>query len=206
MTPDSLPSDDLTDTQARIVQAALELFAEHSYEAATTQAIAKRAGVTERTLFRHFGSKENLFSKTLYPALLKLLEPIAIERLRRVFAERASFPELIRAAVADRLKFATAHPTIVKMVAQEMLLRPAFREAVAGFFDAQMRPSVAEAFARARQNGEMRDVSDATALRTIVSLIGGYIFTRLLFTAERPHDDARDIDELTALILGALRA
>ncbi|HEY9723247.1 MAG TPA: helix-turn-helix domain-containing protein, partial [Oscillatoriaceae cyanobacterium] len=54
MTPDSPPSDDLTGTQARIVQAALELFAEHSYEAATTQAIARRAGVTERTLFRHF--------------------------------------------------------------------------------------------------------------------------------------------------------
>ncbi|HEY9722997.1 MAG TPA: hypothetical protein V6D47_13375, partial [Oscillatoriaceae cyanobacterium] len=132
--------------------------------------------------------------------------PLAIERLRRVFAERASFPDTIRAAVTDRVRFATTHPTIVKMVAQEMLLRPAFRVAVADFFDAQMRPSVAEAFARARQNGEMRDVSDATALRTIVSLIGGYIFTRLLFSPEGPRDEAQDIDELTRLILGALGA
>jgi AcrR family transcriptional regulator len=40
----------------------MELFAEHGYESTTARQIAERAGLTERTFFRHFGDKrEALF-------------------------------------------------------------------------------------------------------------------------------------------------
>jgi AcrR family transcriptional regulator len=46
----------------RLRQAALELFQERGYDATTTAEIAARAGVTERTFFRHFPDKrEALF-------------------------------------------------------------------------------------------------------------------------------------------------
>jgi AcrR family transcriptional regulator len=49
-------------TRARILQAAAQIFAEQGYARATTRALAEAAGVNEVTLFRHFGSKENLFA------------------------------------------------------------------------------------------------------------------------------------------------
>lgn len=42
--------------QRRLFQAALELLAERGYRGATTREIARRAGVSEVTLFRRFGS------------------------------------------------------------------------------------------------------------------------------------------------------
>lgn len=54
------PSTNTEDTRSRIIQAAIELFSERGYSGATTRAIAERAGVNEVTLFRHFGTKENL--------------------------------------------------------------------------------------------------------------------------------------------------
>ncbi|HDD62132.1 MAG TPA: TetR/AcrR family transcriptional regulator [Chloroflexi bacterium] len=48
------------DTRGRIMQAASDLFANKGYAGTTTRAIAETAGVNEVTLFRHFGSKENL--------------------------------------------------------------------------------------------------------------------------------------------------
>ena len=46
----------------RLQQATLELFRERGYDATTTAEIAARAGVTERTFFRHFPDKrEALF-------------------------------------------------------------------------------------------------------------------------------------------------
>jgi len=50
------------DARRRLQQAALELFRERGYDATTTVEIATRAGVTERTFFRHFPDKrEALF-------------------------------------------------------------------------------------------------------------------------------------------------
>ena len=40
--------------------AALDLYAEQGYEATTTAQIAERAGVTERTYFRHFADKREV--------------------------------------------------------------------------------------------------------------------------------------------------
>jgi AcrR family transcriptional regulator len=56
------------DARGRMMRAALELFAERGYEQTTAGEIAERAGVTERTFFRHFTDKrEVLFdgAKTL---------------------------------------------------------------------------------------------------------------------------------------------
>ena len=44
----------------RLQQAALELFSERGYEQTTTFEIAARAGVTERTFFRHFPDKREV--------------------------------------------------------------------------------------------------------------------------------------------------
>src|ERR1700757_1597502 len=49
--------------RGRLEQAALELYVERGYEHTTVAEIAERAGLTERTFFRHFADKrEVLFS------------------------------------------------------------------------------------------------------------------------------------------------
>lgn len=44
----------------RLMLAAINLIAEKGYNGVTTQEIATAAGLSEKTLFRHFGSKRNL--------------------------------------------------------------------------------------------------------------------------------------------------
>ena len=48
------------DSRARLAQAALELFAERGFEQTTVAEIAERAGLTERTFFRHFADKREV--------------------------------------------------------------------------------------------------------------------------------------------------
>ena len=52
-------------TKERIIQAAIDLFHERGYQAATTKAISERAGINEVTLFRHFGNKEGLMKAVI---------------------------------------------------------------------------------------------------------------------------------------------
>ena len=48
------------DVRTRLQVAALELFSERSYDRTTAAEIAARAGVTERTFFRHFPDKQEV--------------------------------------------------------------------------------------------------------------------------------------------------
>jgi len=48
------------DARGRLEQAALELYAERGFDATTVAEIAERAGLTERTFFRHFADKREV--------------------------------------------------------------------------------------------------------------------------------------------------
>jgi AcrR family transcriptional regulator len=65
------------DARGRLAQAALELYRDKGFDATTVAEIAERAGLTERTFFRHFADKrEVLFagSETLQEALVSAME------------------------------------------------------------------------------------------------------------------------------------
>ena len=68
----------MTDKKEKILNAALELFAKEGFSATSTSKIAKRAGVSEGLIFRHFENKEGLLQ-----AILKEGE----ERAKEVFSE-----------------------------------------------------------------------------------------------------------------------
>jgi AcrR family transcriptional regulator len=79
------------DAQGRMIRAAIELFGERGFEQTTAGDIAERAGVTERTFFRHFADKrEVLFDgsetmqRTTYEAILAA--PAALSPLDKALA------------------------------------------------------------------------------------------------------------------------
>ncbi|WP_456845800.1 TetR/AcrR family transcriptional regulator [Cellulomonas sp. P5_C6] len=57
-------------TRARLLAAAFDLFGEQGYDATTVAQIASRAGVTEMTFYRHFGSKDRLVVEDPYDPLI----------------------------------------------------------------------------------------------------------------------------------------
>jgi AcrR family transcriptional regulator len=66
------------DTRRRILEAAADVFTKSGYARATTKNIAKAAGVSEVTLFRHFESKETLMNEAMdaygSPFLVRAIE------------------------------------------------------------------------------------------------------------------------------------
>lgn len=55
----------MTEKQETILSVALELFATEGFNAVSTSAIAKKAGVSEGLIFRHFGNKDGLLEAIL---------------------------------------------------------------------------------------------------------------------------------------------
>jgi AcrR family transcriptional regulator len=72
----------MTDKQKNILEAALQLFAKEGYNGTATSKIAKKAGVSEGLIFRHFGNKAGLLD-----AIMKLGKERAMERYAVVLEE-----------------------------------------------------------------------------------------------------------------------
>lgn len=53
------------ETSEKIIDAAIELFSKNGYDGVTTEKIATEAGFSEKTLFRHFKSKQNLLEQAI---------------------------------------------------------------------------------------------------------------------------------------------
>lgn len=68
----------MTEKQEKILFTALELFATVGYHATSTSKIARKAGVSEALIFRHFENKDGL---------LQAILNIAEERTKLVFAD-----------------------------------------------------------------------------------------------------------------------
>jgi AcrR family transcriptional regulator len=60
--------------RARILKAAHELFTQKGYQSTTTKEISIRAGVAEPTVFRHFGSKAEVFEASILEPFTAFVE------------------------------------------------------------------------------------------------------------------------------------
>ena len=75
-----------TEKEAAILAAATSLFGAKGYRGARTADIAARAGVTERTLFRYFPSKDQLYRRVMFPAVLAATMPRELTETGKLFA------------------------------------------------------------------------------------------------------------------------
>jgi AcrR family transcriptional regulator len=58
--------------EARVRDAALDLFLEHGFDGTTMDAVAASAGVTKRTLYAKYADKQALFTAVVVPALASM--------------------------------------------------------------------------------------------------------------------------------------
>jgi AcrR family transcriptional regulator len=79
--------------RGRLRQAALELYGEHGFDQTTVAQIAERAGLTERTFYRHFTDKrEVVFSGEVQKVLVRTLAdaPASMTAIEAVTAALAA--------------------------------------------------------------------------------------------------------------------
>jgi AcrR family transcriptional regulator len=85
------------DTRRRILDTAIEVFAAIGYEAASTRALAERAGVNLPAIPYYFGSKEGLYRAAIEHIVREIDERMApvAERVEAALADEPSRQELL---------------------------------------------------------------------------------------------------------------
>lgn len=145
-------------TKQNLLEAALKLVSEKGYLGATTREIAQEAGVTELTLFRHFGSKEQLFEEllkncTFLPKLKELLPGL----------EGLAYTEALEVIATRFLLALKERKAMVKIMYSEVTIYPEKIRYLYNRFVDEMRSTLAGFFELMQKRGIVREFPPETA-------------------------------------------
>jgi AcrR family transcriptional regulator len=178
------PRDPRTDEA--ILRAALELFTEHGHAGTSIEAIARRAGVGKLTVYRRWGSKDELIAAAVESARGEIPNPGTDDLDGMSYAE-------ISQVIVDALPVSArtlAEPGYRAMLAQVFGSSVTHPGLMAAFWQNHILPrrrTVHLALSRAVEEGELPPETDIEAL---IDMTVGAVLYRLL------RSDPPDADEL----------
>src|SRR3954463_16667907 len=161
-----------TAKEAAILVAATEIFGAKGFRDARTADIAQSAGVTERTLFRYFPTKEQLYQRVMFPAVLAAIMPRELTETGKLFATDAeSFPDWHRRVLKLRIDAARAAAPQFRLVLATLLNDEAVRKRVIEIWKKNLWQHAVDTVRRYQKRGKLRtDLRPEAMARGIISL------------------------------------
>lgn len=187
--------------RARVVEAARELFTERGYQGTTTKEIALRAGVSEPTLFKYFGSKANLFEVIVAEPLQDWASSLS------TYWQDLPLEQIIERYMGELYDVVYGHRALLRPLMAASLDSGRSLEEVAKRVSSEFAEGLATIVAAGRDLAKDRDlprIDYASALSIEISMILGTVLLEdWVFPAgaARPGRD-RLIGEMTRLLTG----
>src|ERR1700761_5595936 len=100
------------DSRARVLQVALELFAEQGFAATSTRELSERLGFTKAALYYYFKTKDDLLAALIQPALEQLTALITQTPVRASATAR-------REVLAAYIELNTSHVNLLRVLTQD---------------------------------------------------------------------------------------
>lgn len=191
-----------TDKEKSIIDAAVALIGERGVDGATTAAIAKCAGVTEKTLFRYFPSKSDLVRRVLFPMILQRGLAQQWEEVETLLKTKGgSLKDWYVAATTRELEGVSKNVGLTRTVTVELLQNEEFREALSSLWQQHIWGPMVEGLDELRGNGVIRkDVDLEVLARAIHCLHVGYFLTRHVFAPDGDWNDAKEIEQMAEIL------
>lgn len=184
-----------------VIESAVLCFANTGYAGTSTRMIADHAGVSEGTIFRHFGTKKAMFLRICEPVVKRLLAPAAVSEAADQFAlAKGNVRLFVQSIMQSRLDFADLYEPFVRILLQEILVDTQLRDMVLRHARGVFNDAFQGTLRMFRDSGQIRPMPETRLLRIVVSLLAGYYINRSIL-APGKWDDAAEIDALVDFIM-----
>lgn len=168
--------------QKKIFWAAVEIFAQKGFSTATTVEIAKKAGVAEGLIFKHFKSKKELLLSLVLPILEDFFAPITLKRLETVFSkEFPTFEEFLMAFFEERILFLGKNKHLVRIILQEAFITFEIQAVLKRVFKERLAPKLKEVIKNFQERGIIVEMPIDSAFRLIATNFAGYFLWMEIF-------------------------
>jgi TetR/AcrR family transcriptional repressor of mexJK operon len=177
-----------------IAAAALMLFARDGYERTSVDAIAAEAGVSKRTVYSHYGDKENLFISVLrdtYAALRDRVRDIVDRNLGDV-DDAADVAPALTACVNEIVQTITRASERSSLVRLMMSEAPHFPALLDMWHNRGIVPIIAEPLAKLAASGKLDTDDPALAAEHLSALTFGQVNNKSMMGTVKLTDAEAD--------------
>ncbi len=190
-----LPSGERRD---KILKAAISLFSQGGFAGTTTRKIARKAGISEALLFRHFPNKERL-----YDAILQKKTEENVPRILGDLPTEGGPENLLRTLARRLVRTHEDDPSFLRLFLFSSLedhkLNDLFFKkrtmAVAGFLE--------DYFRKAMDEGVLKKSDPEMTAFAFLAMVFGYIKTRIIYKIPQvtKHPAEERVDEYVGVFL-----
>ena len=192
----------LTDKQKKILLAAIDTFSEKGYAATSTNEIAKKAGVAEGTIFRHYKTKKELLVSIVTPLISKVFGPFIVRDFHKVLDQPYENAEdFIRATIENRREVFKKLLPVIKIIMQEIPFQPELREQFVEQVAKKTYERILVVIQNYQDKGQIIDIPPSSVARLAVSSIFGYLISRYILFPESEWDDELETERTVQFIL-----
>jgi len=190
-----------SEKEKEIVNAAEEIFAELGFSGATTAELAKRAGTTERTLFKYFPSKFDLYKRVLAGLLLSTIVPHHMSDLKdKIQSQNPNFREWYISILKARFESVAKEPQKLKLLLGAILFSRDFAEIFGQLWKTNLYDTSIEAYRNFQKKGEIKKDLDLNQIvRASFSLGASFIITKIILAPKFPIDVDREIESIFSI-------
>ncbi|CAM3371957.1 TetR/AcrR family transcriptional regulator [Marinicrinis lubricantis] len=190
-----------TEKQAKILEAAVEIFSEKGYSATSTSEIAQKAGVAEGTIFRHYKTKKDLLLAIAGPIAVKLVAPFLLNDFVKVIDSPYDRPkDFFRAIAKDRIAFARSNIKLIKILFNEVPFQPELLEQVKNLMTNIVVKRIENALQHFQQQGFIVEAPPWRIMRSASSMLIGMIVFHVFLRPDFPFDEDEEIERTLDLL------
>lgn len=184
-----------------VLWAAARLFSQRGVAQTSTREIAAAAQTTERTLFKHFGSKDGVVQAVISEAVVAHLAPTSLEALRQAIeAHGDDLATWHRALLTQRSAALAQAPELTRLLLVELLRDEALRARFAATWTGAVWQPLQALFERLQRDGRVRrDIPAARLVRMFLSLNLGFLVGRHVLAPGHEWDDEAEVAAIAAV-------
>ncbi|BBE29866.1 AcrR family transcriptional regulator [Tepiditoga spiralis] len=191
-------------TKQKILKASIELFSEKGFASTRTLEIAKKAGVSEGTIFKYFEKKKDILHAVVSESIDVFIKEFAVSDLKETIKNfsKKDIKIILKEIIMERLSFFNKYSKYLKIIFNEIQYDEILKEKVIKSIFNEFKSNANEVYGIGLKRGEFKNIDSYVAVRSFIGMILMLLFQKLYLKSENFE---KEIDTVIEIFLNGVK-
>lgn len=187
---------DSSETQEKILNAAIKLFAKNGYHGTATIEIAREAGISEASIFKYYKTKKDLLKSVLRKIVGEIIPGLALTTLSAVndVLREGDIKENVKTLILGLLGKISGNIDVFKVLINEIQYHDDIKKEYLGGFIPYVLGTLENFFRLGMDKGYFKELSPHVAARSIMGMVAIMVLEANVLG--KPIDFEKELDAI----------